>query len=64
MNNDLIYKKPEPFEIPDGIIDLVKEIVDAHNEKRIVSIQTKRPNPRDPEDKLKKIEIMLLDNKT
>ncbi|HEX2866515.1 MAG TPA: hypothetical protein VHO03_05715 [Ignavibacteriales bacterium] len=61
MNNDLLYKKPEPFEIPEDIIDLVKEIVDAHNEKRIVSIQTRRP--ADPEDKLRKIEIIVLERK-
>ncbi|MGE5354007.1 MAG: hypothetical protein ACM3P0_18110 [Acidobacteriota bacterium] len=61
MKNDLLYKKPEPFEIPDGIVDLVKEIVDAHNEKRIVSIQTRRP--ADQEDPLRKIEIIVLERK-
>lgn len=63
MKNDLTYKKPASFKILDGIIDQVKEIFDAYNEKRIVSIKTKRPNPRDLEDKLKKIEIMMLERK-
>ncbi|HEX2868757.1 MAG TPA: hypothetical protein VHO03_17080 [Ignavibacteriales bacterium] len=59
MQNDLRYEKPAPFEIPDDIIDLVKEIVDAHNEKRIVSVQTRRP--ADPGDRQRKIEIIILD---
>lgn len=54
------YQKPGPLDIPEDLYPVVKDLVDAYNEKRVISIQERRPNTKDPEDRELKIEIRLL----
>jgi hypothetical protein len=53
---------PKPLQIPDDLYYVVKSMVDAWNEKRVISIQTKdlKLNPPDPDNEEHKIEIRIL----
>lgn len=50
MNNKEGHDLPKPLAIPDDLYYVVRQLVDAWNEKRIISIQTKdlKLTPPDP----------------